>query len=70
MLLYKQTRSLRNKNDIKTLLAVFGDVPFSTDYASDFSKIGLDYNSKNNVNFKIKVIAVTIPHFFYGATSS
>ena len=52
MLLYKQTRSLRNKNDIKTLLAAFGDVPFSTDYASDFSKIGLDYNSKNNVNFK------------------
>lgn len=54
MLLYKQTRSLRNKNDIKTLLAAFGDVPFSTDYASDFSKIGLDYNSKNNVNFKNK----------------
>ena len=46
MLLYKQTRSLRNKNDIKTLLAAFGNVPFSTDYTSDFSKIGLDYNSK------------------------
>ena len=53
MLLYKQTRSLKNKNDIKTLLA-FGNVPFSTDYTSDFSKIGLDYNSKNNVNFKNK----------------
>ena len=52
MLLYKQTHSLRNKNDIKTLLASFGNVPFSTDYASDFSKIGLDCNSKNNVNFK------------------
>lgn len=54
MLLYKQTRSLKNKNDIKTLLAAFGNVPFSTDYTSDFSKIGLDYNSKNNVNFKNK----------------
>lgn len=52
MLLYKQTRSLRNKNDIKTLLASFGNVPFSTDYASDFSKIGLDFNFKNNMNFK------------------
>ena len=45
---------MKNKNDIKTLLAAFDNVPFSTDYTSDFSKIGLDYNSKNNVNFKNK----------------
>ena len=45
MLLYKQTRSLRNKNDIKTLLASFGNVPFSTDYTGDFSKAGKSYGT-------------------------
>ena len=56
MLLYKQTRSSRNKTDIKTLLAAFHHVPSSTDYAGDFSKISRPCNLKNNTksstNFK------------------
>lgn len=45
MLLYKQTRSSRNKTDIKTLLAAFDHVPSSVDYAGDFSKAGKDYGT-------------------------
>ena len=56
MLLYKQTRSSRNKTDIKTLLTAFDHVPPSTNYASDFSKIGrvcnLKSNAKSSTNFK------------------
>ena len=56
LLLYKQTRSSRNKTDIKTLLAVFGNIPSSIDYTSDFSKIGWNFDSKdkgkNSTKFK------------------
>ena len=45
MLLYKQTRSSRNKTDIKTLLAAFDHVPPSTDYTGDFSKAGKAYGT-------------------------
>lgn len=45
MLLYKQTRSSRNKTDIKTSLAVFHRVPFSVDYTDDFSKVRKDYGT-------------------------
>ncbi len=57
MLLYKQTRSPRNKTDIKTLLAAFDYVPSSVDYDGDFSKTDcacsiLRNNTKNSTNFK------------------
>lgn len=45
ILLYKQTRSSRNKTDIKTLLAAFDHVPSSTDYTGDFSKAGKGYGT-------------------------
>lgn len=37
--LYKNTSSLKNKSDIKTLLNIFSDVDTSKDYKTDFSKI-------------------------------
>ena len=45
LFLYKQTRSLRNKTDLKTLLAAFGNVPSSVDYAGDFSKVKKGYGT-------------------------
>jgi len=38
MYLYKQSRSSKNRSDIKVLLTAFGDVPPSTDYMTDFAK--------------------------------
>ena len=37
--LYKNTKSSKNKSDIKTLLNAFSDVNESTDYQADFAKI-------------------------------
>lgn len=40
--LYKQTVSVKNKTDLKTLLNAFHEVPASTNYADDFAKIVSD----------------------------
>lgn len=45
--LYKQTVSVKNKTDIKTLLNAFNEVLPSTDYAKDFGKIVPDRNMKD-----------------------
>ena len=45
--LYKMTTSLKNKNDIKTLLNSFVDVDFSVNYELDFSKIRPERNTKD-----------------------
>lgn len=45
--LYKQTASLRNKTDIKTLLNAFSEVSPSTDYTRDFEKYVPDRNMKD-----------------------
>lgn len=45
--LYKNTYSLKNKNDIKTLLNIFSEVDESIDYDGDFSKIVSDRNTKD-----------------------
>ena len=45
--LYKHTVSLKNKNDIRTLLVSFSDVDASTDYKGDFAKYVPDRNMKD-----------------------
>ena len=45
--LYKHSSSSRNRNDIKTLLSIFGDVEASIDYKSDFAKYVPDRNMKD-----------------------
>ena len=44
--LYKKTASNKNKNDIRTLLNSFVDVPESANYNEDFAKCVSDRNSK------------------------
>lgn len=46
-LLYRQTKSSKNKMDIKTLLNVFFEVPESVNYDIDFSKCISDRNTKD-----------------------
>ena len=45
--LYKHSSSSKNRNDIKTLLSIFGDVEASVDYKSDFAKYVPDRNMKD-----------------------
>ena len=45
--LYKHSSSSKNRNDIKTLLSIFGDVEASIDYKSDFAKYVPDRNMKD-----------------------
>ena len=45
--LYKQTKSIKNKTDIKTLLTAFNEVAPSSDYAGDFSLFVPDRNMKD-----------------------
>lgn len=45
--LYKQTKSIKNKADIKTLLTAFNEVAPSSDYAGDFSLFVPDRNMKD-----------------------
>lgn len=45
--LYKQTKSIKNKTDIKTLLTAFNEVTPSSDYAGDFSLFVPDRNMKD-----------------------
>ena len=45
--LYKQSSSMKNKTDIKTLLSSFSDVDASTDYKKDFDKCVIDRNMKD-----------------------
>lgn len=45
--LYKNTCSLKNKNDIKMLLNSFSEVNNSTNYEDDFNKIVADRNKKD-----------------------
>lgn len=45
--LYKQTASIRNKTDLKTLLNAFDNVSPSIDYSGDFAKFVLDRNMKD-----------------------
>ena len=45
--LYKHSSSSNNRNDIKTLLSIFGDVEASIDYKSDFAKYVPDRNMKD-----------------------
>ena len=45
--LYKNTRSLKNKNDIKMLLNSFSEVNNSTNYEDDFNRIVADRNKKD-----------------------
>ena len=45
--LYKQSSSMKNKTDIKTLLSSFSDVDASTDYKKDFDKCVVDRNMKD-----------------------
>ena len=47
LLLYRQTKSSKNKTDIKTLLNAFTEVPESADYDTDFSKCISDRNTKD-----------------------
>ena len=46
-LLYRQTKSSKNKTDIKTLLNAFSEIPESVDYDTDFSKCISDRNTKD-----------------------
>lgn len=46
-LLYRQTKSSKNKTDIKTLLNAFSEVPESVNYDTDFSKCISDRNTKD-----------------------
>ena len=46
-LLYRQTKSSKNKTDIKTLLNAFSEVPESVNYGTDFSKCISDRNTKD-----------------------
>ncbi len=46
-LLYRQTKSSKNKTDIKTLLNAFSEVPESVNYDTDFSKCIPDRNTKD-----------------------
>lgn len=46
-LLYRQTKSSKNKTDIKTLLNAFSEVPESVNYDADFSKCISDRNTKD-----------------------
>lgn len=45
--LYKNTHSLKNKNDIKMLLNSFSEVNNSTNYEDDFNRIVADRNKKD-----------------------
>ena len=45
--LYRQTTSIRNKTDLRTLLTIFHEVPLSMDYASDFATCSSDRNMKD-----------------------
>lgn len=45
--LYKQTASVRNKTDIKSLLNAFSEISPSTDYTRDFEKYVPDRNMKD-----------------------
>ena len=45
--LYKTSSSMKNKNDIKTLLHSFTEVEASLNYQSDFSKVVSDRNMKD-----------------------
>jgi len=45
--LYKTSSSIKNKNDIKTLLHSFTEVEASLNYQSDFSKVVSDRNMKD-----------------------
>lgn len=45
--LYKYSSTLKNKNDIKTLLSSFTEVDASIDYKADFAKYVLDRNMKD-----------------------
>lgn len=47
LLLYKETKSSKNKTDIKTLLNAFSEVPESVNYDTDFSKCISDRNTKD-----------------------
>ena len=46
-LLYRQTKSSKNKTDIKTLLNAFSEIPESVDYDTGFSKCISDRNTKD-----------------------
>ena len=46
-LLFRQTKSSKNKTDIKTLLNAFSEVPESVNYDADFSKCISDRNTKD-----------------------
>ena len=48
--LYKNTYSLKNKNDIKILLNSFSEVDESVDYEGDFNNIVPDRNKKDYTN--------------------
>ena len=45
--LYRQTSSVKNKTDIRTLLNIFGEVDPSSDYESDYAKYIPDRNTKD-----------------------
>ena len=45
--LYRQTTSVKNKNDIKTLLNAFAEVEPSSNYEDDYSKFTPDRNMKD-----------------------
>lgn len=45
--LYRQSASVRNKSDIKTLLNEFNEVSLSKDYETDFSRCSSDRNMKD-----------------------
>lgn len=45
--LYRQTTSVKNKNDIKTLLNAFAEVEPSSNYENDYSKFSPDRNMKD-----------------------
>lgn len=45
--LFKQTESMKNKRDLKTLLNSFSEVDESVNFKSDFSKIIYDRNSRH-----------------------
>lgn len=45
--LYRQTTSVKNKTDIRTLLNAFGDIDPSSDYEGDYAKFSPDRNTKD-----------------------
>lgn len=47
--LYRQSRSLKNKSDIKTLLTAFSEIQASENPIADFNKIVIDRNMKNYI---------------------